>query len=382
MANIPTFKELLDNLIQDIEAEFNFQIPEFLKSFIRGLMMVYAGKFKLLYHAIAMAQREMFVDTAPVQSLNRWGLVKLGRVRFQAVQGQYLADVNGTAGAVVESSTLFKSADRSASPGRLFIVDQDFVLTGTNDKLLIRALDSGPISELTPNNLLIATSPIANVDDTISIDSVVVEPSVAEEPELYRRRTILSYILEPTGGSTADYRLWSADAQGTQQTYPYVAPLVSNTTNLFVEATIGDSTDGKGTPSQTLLDSVEAVINENPLTGRARRPNTAKVNYLPIVPLDVNIQIVNYTNSSTEDDAVILQVLTSEIARIRPFIPGAEAENAQNDVLNTARINNFIINAVPNALYDDINLIVDGNTVSSFRFTGGNIPFLDSVTNV
>jgi len=50
---IPTLSELFNDVLGDLEAEFNITIPLFGKNFLRALAAVKAAKLKLVYLTIA-----------------------------------------------------------------------------------------------------------------------------------------------------------------------------------------------------------------------------------------------------------------------------------------------------------------------------------------
>ena len=114
--------------------------------------------------------------------------------------------------------------------------------------------------ELSIADILTSTSPIINVNRIVTVTAETVQPLSEEDIELYRQRALDSYRLEAQGGAATDYRIWSFDAQGVQETYPFAKSGAANEIDLFVEATIADSTDGKGTPTAQLLLDVEAVV--------------------------------------------------------------------------------------------------------------------------
>ena len=70
-----------------LESELNITIPTFGKSFLRALATVQADIIWILFMAIAQVQKNIFVDTCDVETLGRFGQVKLGRDRFPATQG-------------------------------------------------------------------------------------------------------------------------------------------------------------------------------------------------------------------------------------------------------------------------------------------------------
>jgi uncharacterized phage protein gp47/JayE len=324
MIQIPTLSELYNGILADLEAEFQVSIPLFGKNFLRAMAAVQAAKLRIAYLFIGKVQKNIFIDTADPESqggtLERFGRVKLQRGPFKATSGQYTVQVTGSTGAIINASTTFKSNDGSLNPGKLFILDQEFILDGINI-ITLRALEAGLGSQLSIGDTLDSTSPIALVDSRCTVLTELIEPIAAEDIEAYRAKAIQAYRLEPQGGAGADYRLWSADAQGVQQSYPFASYGASNEIDLFIEATIIDSIDGKGTPTGAILTAVEDAI-ELPTTDRpSRKPlGIYAVNYLPVTPLDVDIQISSYIGLDASKEALIESAIEAELKNIRPFV--------------------------------------------------------------
>lgn len=390
MITIPTTAELYEDILADLEAEYGESIPTFGRVFLRAIASVQAAKMKLYYLAIANLQKNIFVDTADPEAsggtLERFGRVKLGRNPFSARAGQYEIQVTGTTGSVINALTTFKSDDTSTNPGKLFILDTPFTLVTNPDTCNVRALEAGLDSQLDTGDTLTATAPIAGVDRSAEVVSEVVEPLAAEGTEDYRDKTIEAFQLEPQGGAASDFRLWSKDAQGVQQAYPYAKSGVDGEVDLYIEATIADSTDGKGTPSQDILNEVEEVVEfdpdtTKPLEERGRRPiSTFQVNYLPVTPLDVNINVAGFTGITTELTTLITNALRSEISLVRPFVSGADVLADKNDILNTNKIISVILEVAPGSIFGAVTMTVAGNPVSTYTFENGEIPYLNTVT--
>ena len=387
---IPTLSELKNSIIADLENELTITIPIFEKVFLNALASVQAVKLKMIYLAIAKVQKNIFVDTADPENtggtLERFGRVKLNRNPFPAVAGHYDVEVTGDIGAVIPASTTFKSNDDSLNPSKLFQLDVEYTLIAATDTINVRALESGLDSKLLVNDVLTVTSPIANVDDEAVVTLETVQPFEEESTESYREASIKAYQLEPQGGAATDYRLWSLDAQGVNNTYPYAKSGDSNVIDLFVEANVSDSIDGKGTPSGLILDDVEEVIefdpdNSQPLEERGRRPlGVFEVNVLAITPLDVDINIDGLVGTTPEIESEITLALTSEIDKIRPFIAASDILSDKNDILDINKIIGVILETRPGSIFGTVTLDVDGNNVNTFTFLNGDIPFVNSVT--
>jgi len=390
MTTIPTISELYSDVLSDLQAQYGLTIPTFGKNFLRVLAAVQAAKLKLFYLAIASLQKNIFVDTAEPESiggtLERFGRVKLNRNPFPATAGEYTIEVTGSIGAVIPANTTFKSDDDSLNPGKLFILDAEYTLVATTDTITVRALETGVDSKLEVDDTLTATAPIALVNKSATVTVEDTEPSAAETIADYRQKAIDAYRLEPQGGAATDYRLWSADAQGVAGSYAYAKSGAANEINLFVEATVADSTDGKGTPSAGLLLDVEEVVEfdpdtTRPLSERGRRPlGVFQVHFLPITVREVDITIPSFTGITAEIEALITAALEDEINTVRPFVSACDILSEKNDILDTNKIISVILQARPGSIFGSVALVVAGSPYTSYQFINGDIPHLNSVT--
>jgi uncharacterized phage protein gp47/JayE len=390
MNQIPTLRQLSDSIVNDIQTNFGNTLPSFGKVALRAIANMQAGAIWLLYLCVGNVQKNIFVDTAEDEAiggtLQRFGRVKLNRNPYPAVAAQYHCAVTGNASAVIKASTTFKSDDTSASPGILYVLDNDYTCTGSSDVILLRCLTAGIAGKLLVNDTLTATSPIANVNRVATVANEAVTPLAAETLEQYRAKALQAYRLEPQGGAGTDYRLWASDAQGVAQTYPYAKSGYANEINVFVESVIADSPDGKGTPPNSMLTEVANVIEfdpdtTKPLSERGRRPlGVFQVHVLPITPVNVDIVINGYQNRTAASDTSIINEITSVINNIRPFVASADILANKNDILDINKIIAAIFTVKPGSVFGTINLSVSGAPVTSYTFTQGNIPFVNSIT--
>lgn len=395
MIQIPTIAQLRISIKADLESQYGGTLPAFGKVFLNAVVLVQAAKLKIYYLLLGKVQKNIFVDTADPErqggTLERFGRVKLGRDPFPPIAGQYVVEVTGTIGAVIAAGTIFKSNDDSVNPGKLFILDTEFELETETDEITVRALQAGVDSQMEAGEFMTATAPILNVETTVEVVSESVEPFAGEDIEEYRLAVIESFRLEPNGGSAGDYRIWASDATGVRKVYPYATPAEVNQVDLYVEATVADSDDGKGTPSGTpgqsptgLLADVKAVVEFDPDTSktiedRARKPLTVIVNYLPITPLNVDITITNFQDLTTEKETLIAAALAELVFDIRPFVAAADVVEEKNDILDQNKIANAILNAVPGAIFNSPTLEVDSVIVTTYTFENGDIPHMNSV---
>lgn len=389
---IPTLNQLYTDVLGQLESELGITIPLFGRNFLRALAVVQASKLKLIYLTIGEVQKNIFVDTADPESiggtLERFGRVKLGRSPFSAQAGTYTVSVTGTAGAVIKASTTFKSDDDSASPSKLYQLDNDYTLTGAADTIDVRALEGGLDSQLSINNTLTATAPIANVDSSVIVTAELITPLSAETIEDYRAKAIEAYQLEPQGGAATDYRLWSADAQGVAKVYPYVKQGFAGEIELFVEATQADSIDGKGTPSVAILNDVESVVEfdpdtTKPLNERGRRPvGVFNIDFNPVTIKEIDVEITGYQNLTPEIETSINNAVEAFIKTVRPFVDAADVLANKNDILSVNNLTFIILQAEPTSIFTSIDLKVDNVSVPTFTFDNGDIPNFNPLTYV
>jgi len=286
-------------------------------------------------------------------------------------------------GSVINAQTTFKSDDDALNPGQLYILDDTFTFTGLSGTITLRAVEGGDAYALSIGDTLTVTSPIALVSATATVTAETIEPQEAESIEEYRAKGVQAYRLEPQGGAGSDYRLWAADAQGVLQSYPYVVAGNSNQINLFVEATIADSTDGEGTPSSTILDAVQVAV-EDPTSDRpGRKPlGVFQVNYLPIVVKQVTINIAGFSGITVALQAEILAAMTEYLTAVRPFIGSIDVVTEQNDVFDVNKIIGVILGVSPGSVFGTITLTVGGSPVTTYTFDNGEIPHLDTITYI
>lgn len=389
MRKIPTTKDINDGIIDDLNANVDVSIPLFGKNFLRGLAGVIAGAIKSLYLTLGELQKNVFADTADPEALGgtleRFGRIKLGRNPFGAVAGQYVVTVTGTAGGIIPASQTFKTNDDARNPGILFVLDLEYEMTSSSDYITLRCLNGGTVGKLDIGNKLTATSPIPLVDAIATVTSESVEPLAAETVEDYRTKILNSFRLEAQGGASADFRLWSLDAQGVKNVYPYAADGIVNQADVYVEATIADSIDGKGTPSAGLLSDVEDVINQDPdttlpINDRGRRPQNVIVNAVAVTVREVDIIITGYVGLNATIQALILSTITSKVNAVRPFVAAIDILEERNDVIDTNKMIAAIIEARPGSIFTSVTIKIDGVETPSFVFDLGDIPNLNSVT--
>lgn len=388
MKNIPSIIELNEDIANDLRSKLGLTDDD-LKKVVSALPLVLSAQLKLLYLFLGDIQDNCFPDKASTElnggTLERLGRIYLNRNPFPDSIGVFKLSVTGVAGSILRSDLTFKSNDDALNAGQVYVLDTEYTLTGTADVIEVRSIGAGVDYNLSVGNNLTITEPVIGVDKTVTVTEVVTQPTAGETEELYRQAILNAIQLEPQGGAKSDYRIWSGDAQGVRLVYPYVRDGEAGTVDIYVEATLIDSADGKGTPTNAIMygtGGVEDVINFDPDTTkpdyeRARRPMQANVEVSAITLIPVDVTITGLNDDSASVQTAIESSLKDFIYDVRPFIDGADLLRNKNDILYSGNVQGVVTSALLNGnFFNVLELKVDGNIVTSYEFGLGNIPYL------
>lgn len=385
MREIPSINEIRDQIANDFKIKLNLTDSQ-LKYVLDAFDSVLSAQFKLMYLYLSDIQNNVFPDTADLEenggTLERFGRIYLNRNPLPATAGIFKVSVTGSNGAVLRNSLTFKSNENSLNPGQSYILDSEYILTGSGDEIEIRSLGGGTDFDLNVGDELTITEPVLGVSDIVTVIEVIEQPRASEDIDVYRQNIIDAIQLEPQGGSKTDYRLWSADAQGVRKVYPYVRNDDAGIVDVYVEATISDSIDGNGTPDPTLLTNVLDVIEldpdeTKPSNERGRKPIQSDVETLAITITPVDITISGLIDDSTAVRDAIETNIKDYLYNIRPYIAGADLPRDKNDILYSARVQSVVTDVLESANYfENLTMEVNGNTVNNYEFNLGFIPYL------
>jgi hypothetical protein len=367
-----------------LENEFGVPINDQGKAEMRAQAATQAATLFGQYLAIAETQKNIWVDLCDEETLIRFGKIKINREPFSALAGRYDITVTGTIGGVIPAETTFKSDDNSLNPGVLYVLDVEHIMLTTSDTINVRALTIGEAGKLNIGDTLTATAPMPVVNSGAVVTAETVQPLAAEDIENYRDIVIAAFRIDAQGGSPGDYRLWVSGVQGVKIIYPYAREGFPSQGVIYIEATIADSIDGKGTPSaQTILD-VKSAVNFDPDTSldideRGRRPMMAAIDYEPITVKTVVITITGFQALTAGKQASILAALQDSISQIRPFLDAADDPISENDTLDDNKIIGVITLNQPGNPFTSVGFTVNGVLHTSYEFVLGDIPYLNPV---
>lgn len=370
-----TLAQYIQNALDTLKIEFDITDPD---QTIMGLAIAIGGANWSYAKQLGEVQKNVSPATAYSETeggmLEVFGRFILGRNPLPATAGQWDVTVTGEAGGIITAGTLLRN-----SGNYLFQVQDEVVLTGATGTISVIALTAGIEGSVNEGATLFFTSPIALVDSEATVAMTTAEAVEAETMDEYSQKIVLAELAERQGGSAADYRIWSFDASGVVNTYPYVTE-TPNILNIYVEANTSD-----GVPTQTILDNVASVIEFDPdetKTNRGRRPMTCfKINYLQVIPVQIDVEFEGLKLNS--DIANITSAITAYLSGIRPAVDGADDPNVNNSILSLGKMNCVAQNALSNGNnFDNLIMKVEGNAVTSYELLNGQIPVLNSVTEI
>jgi uncharacterized phage protein gp47/JayE len=383
-----TIIELKEQISNDLRNRLNLSDDK-LKKTLDALSGVLAAQFKLAYLGVEDAQRNLYPDTADTfengGSLNRLGSIYLNRDIRPATSAIYRVNVTGVEDSVLRSGLTFKSNIDSSNPNKLYILENEYTLTGSNDLITVRSVDGGLDYFQDNGNNLTITEPVIGVNKTVVINkpsggAIFTDPLAAETTQEFRNSILNAIQLEPQGGSKSDYRIWASDAAGVRFVYPYVKDGEAGTVQIFVE-----SSGNGGVPSKDILDEVEEVINfdpdeTKPTAQRARRPIQVYLEVIPIDPIDVEINITGLDDSSTSVRDAIELNLVEFLRNVRPFVDGSDLLRNKNDILYSAKLQGVVSDVLdPDNFFNNFSMLIDGVSQTSFIFSREKIPNLINV---
>lgn len=364
MNEIPTLKEIYSKIINDYETRLSVSFPAWGRFYIKSHAAVNAAIFYMIFLRNYFVYKNMLPDTADSTAnggtLERWGLIVLGRLPFKATQGVYTITGVGDNGTTIPVDTSFVCARN----GEIYTNVVAFTFSSGNTTFDITSVNGGSDVRMVVGDELSLVSPIANVDREFTVVGEVTQPQDSENLDLYRDKVLDAFRYQSRGGAAADYRFWANSVAGVREVYPYTGIPLPNV-NLFIEASTGN-----GVPSSALINDVKAVIEPE-------RPLGIFVNYFPVFFVNTDITINNSVTLTTSEKTLITNDIISYLYNKRPFIQATDV--VQNDIINKNEIIGVIQNTTPSVVFGNIDVLMNGVDQVSYMLGQGEIPYLNSI---
>ena len=375
LTDIPSIKTIKERIVSDVETKINQTVPANLLSFVRVFAGSMAVIFHLLYQTIAWVYKQIFPQTQSIEALRLEGEA-IGIIYQTATYGVVSATVTGTAGSI-------NSGERFNGPNQVvYRVNNTTVIPGN---VLMTALSSGSIGNLSTGDLLNISTSVAGIDSTATTVEMTATADDDEDIEDYRNRVIIRKQTKFIYGSPAGYALSGLETPNFIWVGPVADSVLPGNVNIYGRVSLDLGTDGIPTGSQ-LIELENYLRYDNGTGQEIRRPISDTIVTLPVNNNEFDV-IVTVQNVNTTLKAEIETAINTKIQSYEPYIDGVT--QTRNDTLTTtdiAIVGDTIAapeggKVVTVTLYD-----VTGNAYfNAFTFFGGtfgisrNISFIDIV---
>jgi len=349
---IPTTQTLKDTYLSFLESALNQSAPLADKAFLRVFSAINGAVFTTLYKFAAQEAKENLAISA-----SRAGLIKLGneystpiKPAEAAILTITLPAVNGT---IIPQTVDFVGDNNGIRYG---LAANSNPATGGLVTMSVTAKVTGAQGNLAVTDTLSIGTQVAGAETTATV--TVIENTGADEEgtESYRSR-LLQVIRSPGGGgNSADYRNWSNEVAGVENSYPYAGQPGGGSPpdrTVYVEATT--SIDPDGIAPGSLLTEVRTSITTDPVTGLSRQPlgmTDDTLFILSITRISFYIQINTLTVDASKEAQVkadIETAVTAYFVGLAPFIDGLDPDFEKNDTVTDASVTDIVQDVVSSA---------------------------------
>lgn len=299
----PTLNELAEGVRADIRAQRPSARPELRRSLLGVVAKVDAGVGHGLYGYLAWLAKQLMIDTADEEWLERWGSIwKV--VREGAVKAAGPVPVTGTAGAQV-----LQGAELEHATGAVYIVDETVTLDAQGEATLqVTAQEAGEAGNQAAGEKLQFVEPADGVDGEAILGSEGLTGGADKEDlERYRSRVLRRIRRPPHGGNEDDYITWAEEAHP-DVTRVWVYPHQPDIGEVTLRLVCDDQEDI--IPTDAVIQAVEDHID-------GERPVTAKGFYVvkpDPAPLDPQIRLTPDTQEARDRVTAALKDFLTDVA--------------------------------------------------------------------
>jgi len=253
---MPFSRPQLSELIQRAEADFETRLEgadaRLRRSGLAVIARAHSGAVHGLYDFLSFIARQVMIDTAETEFLERWAGV-WGVPRKAASFAEGPLNFTGQDTKVVPLGTQVRLAD-----GALFATTAEATLASGTATAPARALLPGLDGNIEEGRVLSLAAPVEGVDSAVTAGIGGLTGGADEEDDVALRRRLLDRIqMPPAGGAAFDYVRWALEVPGV--TRAWVSPLEMGPGSVTVRFMMDDTyPDGIPQPAdkQAVLDHI------------------------------------------------------------------------------------------------------------------------------
>ena len=310
MASVPGFtRPTLTELENQVRTDINARLPgsesRLRRSVLNVLSSVLAGAAHLLYGFISFIAKNVIIDTAQTEWLDRWASIwGIQRKAASFASGTVLA--SGSNGLVIPTGTQFQRAD-----GAAFESDADATISGGTASVSLSAIVAGHAGNTDTGTKINLVAQIPGIQTETTVEAPGLSGGVDQETDSELRNRLLLRIQEtPHGGIETDYEQWALEVSGVTRAWVYPNELGMGTVSVRF---VMDNKSGTILPDSGEVATVQAHLD-------LKRPVTATVT--SVAP---TLQALDLTIHIEPDTAAIRAAVQAELQDLllRDGKPGA-----------------------------------------------------------
>lgn len=273
--NRPSMPDLVDRVASDIEARVPGADARLRRSNLGVLGRVLAAVAHGLYGFISWVARQVIIDTAEAEILERWAAV-WGISRAAAVAASGTVQFTGLEGVNIPAGTILRRSD-----GVEYATATSAVVASGTAMVPVVATTPGMQGNASTGTRLTVAAQVMGVNANVTVTAPGLSGAAdIEDDETLRLRLLERIQKPPQGGSADDYATWAREVPGVTRVWVMPQWLGEGTVGVFF---VRDD-DVSNIPDAGEIATVQSYID-------ARRPVTAEVTVLAPAVLAVNMSI-------------------------------------------------------------------------------------------
>jgi len=301
----PDLATLRARAIADIRVRLPGTDPSLRRSLLGVIAHLQSGTIHGVYGYLEWLSKQLHVDTADADMLDRFASVWLTQIRKAATQAVGNVVFTGTNAVNIPAGTLIQRVD-----GVQFSTDITAVIAAGTATVAITAVQAGLDGNTSAASVLSLVSPIAGINSSATVDGTgIINASEAESDTALRQRILDRIRSAPHGGNASDYVTWALEVAGVTRAWVYAQELGIGTVSVRF---VVDDDPASIIPNAGKIAEVQAYID-------ALRPVTAALTVVAPVeaPLALSIAV-------TPNDTATQTAVTAELVDLlaRESIPG------------------------------------------------------------
>lgn len=285
----PTLNQLAEQVRADLRGRLPSARPELRRALLRVVADVDAGAVHGLYGYLAWLAKQLIIDTAEGEWLERWA----------SVWSIYRLDEVSAAGPVAlsgsEGAELLEGSELQAESGALYRVDETVTIDASGAATAnVTAIEAGAEGNLDAGETLRLVSAVSGIDGEAIVAAEGIGGGAARELDDRLRERLLDRIQnQPHGGNLNDYIRWAREAHpDVTRVWPY--PHTPDDGEITLRLVCDDLADI--IPAPEVVDAVKTYID-------VVRPVAARGLYVLApdpTPLDIEIRLTPDTAAARE----------------------------------------------------------------------------------